>query len=164
MKLAPALRARWDDLAARERSLVRCALVLVGAALLWWLCLAPALHTVRTAGAEHLALQARLEQMKTLQAQAISLRAQPRIGYDDALRALRASVQAFGGRAQIGVAGERATVTFRGIPADALAQWLVQARLNARALPTDARLTRARGDPAGIANWDGSVVLALPSR
>ncbi|HXE23021.1 MAG TPA: type II secretion system protein GspM [Rhodoferax sp.] len=163
MKPAPALKARWDGMAARERTLVRCALVLVGAALLWWLCLAPALQIVRTAGAEHLALQARLEQMKALQAQALSLRAQPRIGYDDALRALRASVQVFGEHAQIGVAGERATVTFRGIPADALAQWLVQARLNARALPTDARLTRARGAP-GFANWDGTVVLALPSR
>lgn len=163
MKPAPALRARWDGLAERERTFVRCALALVGAAVLWWLVLAPALHTVRTAGAEQLALQARLEQMKTLQAQAQSLRAQPRIGYDEALRALRASVQPFSERAQVAVAGERATVTFRGIPADALAQWLVQARLNARALPTDARLTRARVEP-GNANWGGTVVLRLPSR
>lgn len=163
MKLAPALRVRWNALAARERALVRAALVLVGVALLWWLGLAPALHTVRTAGAEQAALQAQLEQMKSLRTQALALRAQPRIGYDDALRALRASVQSFGERAQIGVAGERATVTFRSIPADALAQWLVQARLNARALPTDARLTRLRGE-SGTANWDGTVVLRLPPR
>jgi general secretion pathway protein M len=163
MKPAPMLRARWDGLAERERTLVRCALALVGVAVLWWLGLAPALHTVRTAGAEQLALQARLEQMKTLQSQAQSLRAQPRIGYDEALRALRASVQSLGERAQIGVTGERATVTLRSIPADALAQWLVQARLNARALPTDARLTRTRSEP-GNANWDGTVVLRLPSR
>ena len=163
MKLVPALQAQWDGLADRERTLVRGALALVGAAVLWWLCLAPALHTVRTAGAEHRTLQTELEQMKTLQAQARSLQAQPRLSYDEGMRALQASVQALGARAQMGVTGERATVTFRGISADALAQWLEQARINARALPTDARLTRQRGDP-GIANWDGTLVLSLPSR
>ncbi len=163
MKLAPALQARWDGLADREQTLVRGALALVSAAVLWWLFLAPALHTVRTASAEHRTLQAELEQMKTLQSQARSLQAQPRLGYDEALRALRASVQALGARAQMGEAGERATITLRAIPADALAQWLTQVRINARALPTDARLTRQRGE-SGTAYWDGTLVLSLPSR
>ena len=163
MKLATALQARWDGLADREQTLVRGALALVTAAVLWWLFLAPALHTVRTAGAEHRVLQAELEQMKTLQSQAQSLQSQPRLGYDEALHALRASVQALGANAQMAQVGERATVTLRGIPADALAQWLTQARINARALPTDARLTRQHGEP-GTANWDGTVVLSLPSR
>ena len=163
MKLAPALKARWDNLANREQTLVRGALALVTAAVLWWLFLAPALHTVHTAGAEHRVLQAELEQMKTLQSQAQSLQSQPRLGYDEALRALRASVQALGANAQMAQVGERATVTLRGIPADALAQWLTQARINARALPTDARLTRQHGEP-DTANWDGTVVLSLPSR
>ncbi|MGH8820687.1 MAG: type II secretion system protein GspM [Rhodoferax sp.] len=161
MKLAPALQAQWDGLAARERTLVRGALALVAAAVLWWLCLAPALHTVRTAGAEHRNLQAELDQMKSLQVQARSLQAQPRLGYDAALRALQASVQALGTRAQMSMTGERATVTFRGVPADALAQWLVQVRVNARALPTDAHLTRRRAD-RGVAQWDGTLVLSLP--
>lgn len=166
MKLAPAAQARWDALAARERTLVRGALVLVAAAVLWWLCLAPALQTVRTADAQHRSLQGELEQMKSLQAQAQALQAQPRLGYDEALRALQASVKALGPRAQLGVVGERATVTFKGVPADVLAPWLAQARVNARALPTDARLTRHQGAPTGpgTANWDGTVVLSLPSR
>jgi len=163
MKLAPAMQARWDALAARERTLVRGALVLVAAAVLWWLCLAPALQTVRTAGAQHRSLQGELEQMRSLQAQAQALQAQPRLGYDEALRALQASVKALGSRAQLGVVGERATVTFKGVPADVLAPWLAQARVNARALPTDARLTR-QGASTGTANWDGTVVLSLPSR
>lgn len=161
MKLSPALQARWDALAARERALVRGALGLLGAAVLWWLCLAPALQTVRTAGAQHRSLQAELEQMKSLETQAQALQAQPRLGYDEALRALQAAVKALGPRAQLGVVGERATVTFKGVPADVLAPWLAQARVNARALPTDARLTR---QGAGTANWDGTVVLSLPSR
>lgn len=161
--MKPALQARWEGLADRERTLVRAALVIVGLAVLWWLCLAPALHTVRTAGAEHRVLQVELEHMMALRSQARSLQAQPRLGYDQALRALQASVQALGARAQMTMADERASVTLRGIPADALAQWLAEVRVNARALPVDARLTRRAGEP-GIADWDGTVVLSLPSR
>ena len=47
--------------------------------------------------------------------------------------------------------------------AAALAQWLQQARANARAVPTQARLTRPAGSPPGSAAvWDGSITLALP--
>ena len=162
MKLA-AVQAQWDRLAPRERTLVRGALALVVAAVLWWLLLAPALQTVRTADAQHRSLQGEFEQMKGLQAQAQALKALPRLGYDEALRALQASVVALGPRAQLGVVGERATVTLKSVPADLLAQWLAQARVNARALPTDARLTRQATGP-GTANWDGTVVLNLPPR
>jgi general secretion pathway protein M len=41
---------------------------------------------------------------------------------------------------------------------DALAQWLTQARLNARAVPAEAKLA---GNGAG--SWDGIVVLNLMS-
>jgi len=67
------------------------------------------------------------------------------------------------------VAGERATVTLKGVSADALAQWLTQSRVNARAAPTEARLVRnaAVSGPtpsASAATWDGSVVMTLPTR
>ena len=42
---------------------------------------------------------------------------------------------------------------------DALAQWLVQARLNARALPSEARLVRS-----AAGTWDGTLVLNLGRR
>jgi general secretion pathway protein M len=45
-------KARWDALAPRERRLLRGALALIVVALLWWLLLAPALHTLRDANAE----------------------------------------------------------------------------------------------------------------
>ena len=57
------------------------------------------------------------------------------------------------------IAGERVTVTLAGTPPDALAQWLGQARVNARALPGEARLTR---NASGA--WDGTLVLSLPPR
>ena len=54
------------------------------------------------------------------------------------------------------VMGERVTVTLKGVSADALAQWLVQARLNARALPSEAHWVRS-----GPGTWDGTLVLNL---
>lgn len=163
MKLTAAVQARWDTLAAREKTLIRSALALVGVAVLWWLCLAPALQTLRSANDQHRSLETQLQQMKNLQVQAQSLQSQHRLGYDEALRALQASVKPLGTSAQLSVVGERATVTLKGAPADALAQWLAQVRVNARALPTEARLTR-RDDSPRTANWDGTLVLILPAR
>ena len=138
------LQARWAQLATREKNLLRLAAVLVLGALLWQLVLAPALATLRTADAEAKALDAQLQHLQALQTQARALQKQPALGFDDALRALTAATrQTLGSTAQLSVAGERASVTLQGASADALAQWLAQARLNARAVPLEARLVRA---------------------
>ena len=185
MMLPAQLQARWDALAGRERLLVLLAATLVGLAALWWLALAPALATLRAAEVQHRLLDAQLQQMRGLQAQATALQAQPRLGGDDAQRTLDALLrQKLGASAQMSVAGDRASVTLKGASADALAQWLTQARINARAVPSEVRLVRstvqstlstvqstlstpsAPGPAAGAANalWDGTLVLNLPAR
>jgi len=164
------LAARWARLAERERRLVLMALAVVAVAALWWLGLAPALGSLRNAETRHRVVDAQLQQMQALQAQAKAMQAQPKLSYDDALRALESSVkQGLGPTARLQVAGERATVTLKGVSADALAQWLTQSRVNARAAPTEARLVRnaAVSGPtpsASAATWDGSVVMTLPTR
>lgn len=151
-------RARWAALGARERRLVQVAGVLVAAALLWWVGLAPALRTLREAPAQHAALEASVARMRALAGQAGALKAAPQVNRDDALRALEASVRAqLGAQGQLGVSGDRATVVLRGVQPQALASWLAQARANAHVLPVQARLTR------GPSGWDGSVVLGLPA-
>jgi general secretion pathway protein M len=160
-----ALRNRWTLLAARERAAIGTAATLIMLALLWWVVLGPALTTLRSAEAQHQSLDAQLQAMRGLQAEALALQGQPKLSADDALRALETSVsQRLGSTAQLSVAGERATVTLKAADADALARWLTQARVNARALPTEARLTRTPGAATAPARWDGSVVLALPAR
>lgn len=163
MRLPVALQARWDGLAAREKRLVLGAAALIAVALVWWVAIGPALKTLRSAADSHRSLDAQVQQMKALAAQALALQSQPKAGLDESLRALEASTtQRLGTGARLTVVGERATLTLRNVPADALAQWLAQARINARALPSEARLTRS---PApGSASWDGTLVLSLPPR
>ena len=157
------LQARWSQLAVRERNLLGLAATLVLATLLWQLGVAPALATLRTADAQATALDAQFQHLQTLQLQARGLQKQPVLSYDDAMRALTtATKQTLGTTAQLSMAGERATVTLQGASAGALAQWLIQARLNARAVPTEARLVRAASVEG--AAWNGTLVMSLPTR
>lgn len=160
MSPSRSLKGRWELLAAREKLLVGSAAALVALALLWWVAIAPALATLRGADEQHRLLDAQLQRMRGLQAQAQGLQSQPRQGYDEALRLLESSVrQRLGATARMAVVGERVTLTLAGASPDALAQWLTQARVNARALPSEARLNRnASGQ------WDGTLVLTLPPR
>ncbi len=164
-----ALQIFWQGLAARERTGVALAATAVTAMLLWWLALSPALHTLALAQTQASQLETQLQTMHALQAQARALQAQPKMGHDEAVRALESSVrQRLGASAQFTLQGDRAMVTLKGVSAEALAQWLTLARVNARSVPIEARLQRsavpAATANAAVANWDGSLVLGLPAR
>ena len=156
--MRPSARAKaiWQATSAREQRWLIGAGVLVLSSAVWWLGLAPALRTLRSVEQQHQVLGAQWQQMLRLQAQAKSIQTQAPLPAGEARRLLEASVKSFGATAQIVVMGERATVTLKGASADALAQWLAQARLNARALPSEAHLIRTT---AGT--WDGTLVLQL---
>lgn len=162
--LVPALQARWRALARREQTLVLAAAGLVVVALLWWVALAPALQTLRAAPARHAALDAQLQHMQSLQAEALQLQSAPRARGGDALRTLQTSLaQQLGASAQLTSAGDRATVTLKAAPADALAQWLTQVRTTARAVPLEAKLTRSAAPVAAAARPAGSGLLSAPA-
>jgi general secretion pathway protein M len=180
---------RWASLAAREKAMVVGAGLVVGLALLWWVALAPALQTLRGANAQHAQADAQLQSMRLLAAEATALRGQRVLGYEESLRNLENSVkQTFGAGATLSVSDARASLTLKGVSADALAQWLSQARINARVVPSEARLQRSNlgagaaasaAAPSSTASgstatatsaaptpvlWDGVLVLALPAR
>jgi len=162
------LRSQWATLAPRERRGVQAALALVGMALLWWLALGPAVQTLRAADAQHRSLDTQLQTMRRMQAEVQALQSQSAIGFDEALRNVQSSAKTdLSGTAQINVLGERVSVTFKNTSAEALARWLTQVRINARALPTEAKLVRsaaANATQPALPAWDGSLVLALPKR
>ena len=165
------------------------AALLVAAALLWWLALAPALQTLRSAPARHAVLDAQLQHMRTLQDEAERLKGVPRADPDNAARALQTAVtERLGDSARTVLQGDRATVTLKGTQAQALAPWLAQVRSNAKSVPQEVHLVRATAPsvsapaaapvlaaspavpvaaaaaaPATV-RWDGTLVLALPPR
>lgn len=170
------LRGHWRALAPREQALLRGAIALVAAALLWWLALAPALHTLRSAPARHAVLDGQLQHMRALQDEAERLKGTPRADPDNALRALETAVsERLGPSARLALLGDRATVTLKSTPANALAPWLAQVRSNAKAVPQEVHLVRSSAPPPAAAataatatpasaSWDGTLVLALPPR
>ena len=161
-----ALSARWNRLPGRDKSLIALAALLVVAILLWRLSVAPSLATLRTADPQAKTLAAQLQRMRAMQTQAQALQKQPALGFDDAARALAAATrQTLGASAQLSMTGDRASITLKAASADALAEWLAQARLNARSVPLEARLQRAPA-PAGAAGavWNGVLLMGLPQR
>lgn len=140
--LAP-LRARWALLSPRERYLSSLAASAVALLLVWAVALAPALKSLQKSQAQRLVLDSQMQQMLALQAEARQLAAQPKIGREAALKALRESVAALGSGAQMQTSGERAIVTLQAVPAATVANWLGQARADARAVPVEVRLVRS---------------------
>lgn len=159
------LKAALAQRSPREQRAVRLALWVLGLGLVWWLLLAPALATLRTAPERHAQLDAQLGQMRQMAATAEALRAQQSTqlpGRDQALRALEQATATLGGTGQLAVLGDRATLTLRAVQPDALAQWLSQVRINARVVPVETQLTRSADPASNQTVWNGNLVLAGP--
>jgi general secretion pathway protein M len=163
---------RWQAMATRERSLIALAAALIFAALMWWLGISPALNTLRQTRTAAPQLEAQLQLMRSQAAEAATLKAQRALSYEESLRALDNSIKTLGSGASLSVNDSRASVTLKAVSADALAQWLAQARANARLVPTELRLQKnAASAPAttdtstaSAVSWDGQIVLTLPAR
>lgn len=159
--LRQTLYATWSRLAQRERLALGSTAAVVSLALLWWLAVSPALGTLRQAPEQHRELDVQLANMRALAASAESLRSQntaQTLAPESARRALEQAMASLGDTAQLALQGDRATVTLRGTPPDALAQWLAQVRINARVVPVQADLQQGGGG----AGWSGQLVLAGP--
>lgn len=159
MKLLAQLQTRWRTLATREQRLLQAAVLLVAGALLWWLALAPALAVLKRAPAQHVALDAQLQQMQQLKAQAQALQAKPVLPADQLRQLIEASLKPLGSAAQMSQQAERITISVKGLDAQTLAQWLVTLRENARIAPSELHLLHNTSQ-----SWDGSLVITLGAR
>jgi general secretion pathway protein M len=157
MSLLSPAQHLWHRASKREQRLLSLAATVLALGLLWWVGMAPALKVIKTAPAQHFALDAQLQTMKQFQAQAKDLRAQAPLTAEAARAALEQSIKSLGANAQMAVQAERVTVTLTDVPPDSLAQWLAAARQNARMAPKEAHLKR--NDKGG---WDGTLMLQLP--
>lgn len=152
--IAP-LQTWWRTLAARERRLVAVAIVVLAFGGLWVTALQPAWRTLSRAPAELDALEAQLQTMQRLAAEAQVLRAAPPVTLDQATAALKSATERLGGKGKLVLQGERAVLTLSGIGTGALRDWLAEARAGARARPLETNLTR------GAAGYSGTLVLSI---
>ncbi len=159
--LAPftsSMKARWQSLALRERRMVAVAAALLILSLLWFVAIAPALKTVRSAPAQLAKLDAQYQAMQRDAADAQTLRIVAPVGAAQSSAALRAATDALGSAGRIVVSGDRATLTLTSASAAQLRDWLADARGTARARVVEANLTQA----AGSGGLSGTVVMSLP--
>jgi general secretion pathway protein M len=153
-RLAPA-RAWWAALPQRERGLVWIAAAVLGALVVWLLAVQPALRTLRAAPAQLETLDAQLQTMQRLAAEARELRGASPIGAAQSALALKAASDRLGDKARLSVQGERAVLTLNGVGSEALRNWLAEVRSGARARPIEAQLSR------GPQGFTGTLTVAV---
>lgn len=159
------VQATWSGLQPRERRLIAFATLLVAAALLWIVALAPALATLRQAPAERATLQTDVARVQRLQRTARALQAAPPLDRAQSLAAFQTATQkALGAAAQVSTAESVIRVTLKDAPAQSLADWLAEVRTSAHLLPSQAQLQRAPDSPASTAaRWSGTLSFNLRS-
>ncbi len=162
--LKPA-RQIWQQRSLRERLLLQVAAWLIGVTALWTLGLAPALSTWQEAPARQAALDQQTQEMLQRQGQARRLTSPQAITRAEAVQWLQAHVSELGAKAKLQMQGEQMQLTLEASPAEALAEWLGQAREHAHARPLQAQLQQTPDSTVSAATgvvWQGSMVLSLP--
>jgi general secretion pathway protein M len=152
--LAP-LRSAWMGLSLRDRRAALLAAAVLGLFLVWTLAVQPAWRTLASAPAELDAVDAQLQGMQRLAAEATELRATPPVPLEQATAALQAATARLGDQAKLSMQGERAVLTLTGVGTSAFVGWLAEARAGARARPVEATLNR------GPQGYNGTLVLSL---
>jgi len=147
--------ARWRSLAPRERAGVGAATIALALLLTWAVLIAPAWRTLREAPADSERLDAQLRQMQRLALEVKELKGTNPVSAAQSVVALKAATDRVGDKARLAVLGDRATLTLSGVSAEALRQWLAEARSGARARVVEAQIAR------GPQGYTGTVIVTL---
>lgn len=120
---AGAVRQRWASLQPRERLGLSAALAVLAVFLVWTQLLAPALRLWREAPAQHLRLDAQMQRMLALRAQAEALKNKPSKAPDQWREGLTAATRSLGA-SELVWAGNTGTVRLKDCTPQALGRWL----------------------------------------
>ena len=145
----------WRARAPRERQLLAAGAVALAVLLVWLIAVQPALRTLRETPAELDRLDSQWQQMQVAAAESAALRSASPVPPAQANEALRAATERLGGKGKIALQGDRAVLTFSGLPFEALRNWLGEVRSAARARPVEAQLLK------GASGYSGSISIML---
>ena len=147
--------ALWRSRAPRERQLIAAAAIAVAALLVWLIAVQPALRTLRETPGELDRLDAQWQQMQLAASESAALRSASPVPPAQASEAVRAATERLGGKGKVALQGDRAVMTFSGLPFEALRNWLGEVRSAARARPVEAQLLK------GASGYSGSITITL---
>jgi general secretion pathway protein M len=153
------LHAWWATLKRREQRLTLLALAVVGVFLVWSIAIRPAWTTLRQAPAQLDALDAQLQAMQRMAAEARELRASPSVPLAQSSAALQAASARLGDRAKLVIQADRAVLSVTGIDSESLRSWLAEVRSGARARPLEAQLARG---PQGFTGTVTVMIVGAP--
>ena len=156
---AAGLRAQagqlWRSRAPRERQLIAAGAIALAALLVWLIAVQPALKTLRETPAELDRLDLQLQQMQLAAFESAGLRSASPVPPSQASEAVRAATERLGGKGKVALQGDRAVLTFSGVPFEAVRNWLGEVRSAARARPVEAQLLK------GASGYSGSITITL---
>jgi general secretion pathway protein M len=146
----------FSQLSPREQTGIRWALGVLGAALLWWIAIAPAWQVWQSSQSQFSQLAQQHADMQALQAQAHELQNLTRLSTEASADVLQALCANLGEKVKCSRQAQRMTVDVKGVSPSVLAQAWAQARSLAQAVLLETHLQRQ-----GQA-WDGQWVWVLP--
>ena len=150
------LQGRWLAMQPRERQVSGGAAALGLLALLYFVGLRPALHTLNRAPTELHDLDAQIMTMRHLAIEASGLHAKPMPAPMEVQMALKGATDRLGETAHLSIQADRATLTVNAASGEALGAWLEEVRVAARARPVQASLQQV-----GLGRYNGSIVVGL---
>jgi general secretion pathway protein M len=145
----------WRSRAPRERQLIAAGAIALALLIVWMIAVQPALRTLRETPAELDRLDSQWQQMQLAAFESATLRSASPVPAAQASEALRAATERLGGKGKIALQGDRAVLTFSGVPFEALRNWLGEVRSAARARPVEAQLLK------GASGYSGSISITM---
>ena len=156
-------RRLFQALPDKDRQRLQYLTVAVLCILLWFWNISPALQIHQQAPLQLAKLEQQSETLKAQQLQAMALQKAPRINAQDASAVLpQIMASTLGSGAKLNLDATRVTVTMSSVSAEALAQFLEEARTQAHALPTEVHLQKIKAGTQDV--WRGTLMLNLPSQ
>jgi type II secretory pathway component PulM len=152
----PRINRLWQERTPRERALIALALIALAAMALWHTTFAPAWRLWSRPQALVQAPELALAQMRQLQAQAQTLRQQPRMNTTQSRQAVSDWAQALGAR----LSGEQGLSLSIELPATSAAA--VFGWLETLGPQTGARVVQASLQQTEPGLWNGRITLELP--
>jgi general secretion pathway protein M len=145
----------WRSRVPRERQMIAAGAIALAVLVVWLIAVQPALHTLRETPAELDRLDSQWQQMQLAAVESAALRSASPVPPAQATEALRAATERLGGKGKIALQGDRAVLTFSGLPFEALRNWLGEVRSAARARPVEAQLLK------GASGYSGSISITM---